>query len=106
MSIAGKLVRACTAVNGWLQKYYRLCGRTGFDLPGDLKSLPAPRTKLFNGDKEVGYITSSTLSPKHGGMVGMAYVRKEANTPGQELQFAEPGGGTVQVVGRPEGGSS
>lgn len=33
--IAGRIVRACTAVNCWLQDYYRLCGRTGFDLPNN-----------------------------------------------------------------------
>ena len=38
-SIAGRIARTYSAVNGWLQVYYRLCGRTGFDLPA-----AAPRT--------------------------------------------------------------
>lgn len=67
-------------------------------LPAELQHLPARGEKLFKGDKEVGYVTSSTLSPKHGGKVALAYVRKEANAPGETLTLGAPHGGTTLVL--------
>jgi folate-binding protein YgfZ len=57
-------------------------------LPNELEALPPSGEKLFFEGREVGYITSSTLSPKHGGKVALAYVRKECNTPGTRLMLS------------------
>jgi folate-binding protein YgfZ len=58
-------------------------------------------SKLFNGGREVGYITSSGLSPKYGAEVGLGYVRKECNEPGTKLQLSRADGPEVIVVGIP-----
>lgn len=70
-------------------------------LPSELPTLPAPGEKLFKEGKEVGYITSSTLSPKHGAKVALAYVRKEANAVGEKLHLGATDGGQAQIVGVP-----
>lgn len=41
--------------------------------------------KLFVRDKEVGYLTSWTQSIEHGCVVGLGYLRREANTIGTEI---------------------
>ena len=73
-------------------------------LPSEQQAVPARGEKLFKDGREVGYITSSILSPKHGGMVALGYLRKEANAPGEKLQFGSPDGGTAQVVAVPGNG--
>ena len=70
-------------------------------LPNELQGLPTGGEKLFKDGREVGYITSSALSPKHGAMVALAYVRKEANASGDKLQFGSPDGGIAQVIAVP-----
>jgi tRNA-modifying protein YgfZ len=66
---------------------------------------PAPLTRLYARDtaagdanaesKEVGIITSSAFSPAANAAIGMAYVRREHNSPGSILDFS---GGTATVV--------
>ena len=73
-------------------------------LPSELPTLPARREKLFKDGKEVGYITSSTLSPKYGGKVAFAYVRKEANAVGETLHLGAPDGGQAHIVALPAKG--
>ena len=73
-------------------------------LPSEQEAVPARGEKLFKDGREVGYITSSALSPKYGAMVALAYVRKEANAPGEKLQFRSQDGGTAQVVAVPGNG--
>ena len=46
--------------------------------------------------KEVGIVTSSAFSPAANTSIGMAYVRREQNSPGSILDFA---GGTATVIG-------
>jgi folate-binding protein YgfZ len=70
-------------------------------LPNEMTTLPPPNEKLFKNGKEAGYITSSTLSPKHGGKVALGYVRKEWNAAGETLEIGKRGGGAVQVMGAP-----
>jgi tRNA-modifying protein YgfZ len=70
-------------------------------LPDELRTLPSPREKLFKDGKEVGYITSSTLSPKYGAMVALGYVRKEANALGEKLHFGALDGGVAQIIALP-----
>src|SRR5438105_6514234 len=47
--------------------------------------LPQKGDKLFHGDKEVGYITSSTESPLLQRKIALGYVRREHNEIGTEL---------------------
>ena len=68
-------------------------------LPDELQELPAAGEKLFRNGKDVGYITSATLSPKHGVKVALGYVRKEANSPGESLQLGSATGGLAVVLG-------
>src|SRR5206468_2399135 len=63
-----------------VQKALRL-----IQLPPELPSLLAKGAKLFKSGKEVGYITSSTHSPRLQGDIALAYVRKECNEIGEEL---------------------
>lgn len=72
-------------------------------LPSEQRAVPARGEKLFKDGREVGYLTSSALSPKHSAMVALAYVRKEANAPGEKLQFGSPDGGIAQVIAVPGG---
>jgi folate-binding protein YgfZ len=58
---------------------------------------PAPLTRLRSTGAEaaeVGIITSSAFSPKAASAIGMAYVRREHNTPGTVLTF-DGGNATV-----------
>ncbi|HEX7861941.1 MAG TPA: glycine cleavage T C-terminal barrel domain-containing protein [Verrucomicrobiae bacterium] len=67
-------------------------------LPDEPQHLPTKAEKLFHNAKEVGFITSSTLSPKHGAKVALAYVRKEANSVGQSLNVATPEGPLATII--------
>jgi folate-binding protein YgfZ len=68
-------------------------------LAADLKALPARGDKLFQGEKEVGYITSAVISPALNCGVALGYVRREANAPGTELTLrGGPGESTAAIV--------
>ena len=64
---------------------------------------PAPLTRMYAHNAEgksaesteVGIITSSAFSPAAHAAIGMAYVRREHNSPGSILDF---NGGTAEVV--------
>ncbi len=69
---------------------------------------PAPLTRLYAREsatqsaetapaeaKEVGIITRSAFSPAANAAIGMAYVRREHNSPGTILDFS---GGTAEVL--------
>jgi folate-binding protein YgfZ len=59
---------------------------------------PVPLTRLRTKDaeaKEVGIITSSAFSPATGSAIGMAYVRREQNSPGSILDCD---GGTAEIL--------
>jgi folate-binding protein YgfZ len=70
-------------------------------LPDDLANLPVRGEKLFKGEREIGFITSATVSPKHGHKIALGYVRKEANTPGESLTLGSPQGPGVLVLAAP-----
>lgn len=74
----------------------------GLRFVDDLKALPAKGDKIFQGSKEVGYVTSVTNSPTLKANIALGYVRKEANEPGTELtvQTAE-GAAAAKVVALP-----
>jgi len=49
------------------------------------KVLPKRGDKLYQGDKEIGYVTSATRSPTLKSNIALAYVRREHNEIGTEL---------------------
>jgi folate-binding protein YgfZ len=72
--------------------------------PGPLTRLRAHETETQSAQpaesalaeaKEVGIVMSSAFSPAANTSIGMAYVRREQNSPGSVLDFA---GGTATVV--------
>lgn len=50
-----------------------------------LRTPPAIGEKLFQGDKEVGHITSAVFSPRQDCVVALGYVRREAHAAGTKL---------------------
>jgi folate-binding protein YgfZ len=59
---------------------------------------PSALTRLRTRDaeaKEVGIVTSAAFSPAAGTAIGMAYVRREHNSPGSILDCD---GGTAEVI--------
>ena len=67
-------------------------------LPKQLSQLPTRGKKLFKQGKEVGFITSSTSSPKHEAIVALAYVRKEANALGESLNVGTIDGPAAVII--------
>ena len=59
---------------------------------------PPAGTLLTVEGKEVGTVTSSSPLPQQHDSIGMAYVRKEAATPGSELALTSPTGAGKAVV--------
>ncbi|SRR5579864_1812630 len=51
----------------------------------DSSEAPEPDTRLFQGDQDVGKMTSAVFSPALGKVVGMAYLRRELAEPGTAL---------------------
>jgi len=50
-----------------------------------------PDSRLFDGDKEIGRVTSSVQSPRLGMGLGLAYVRRGHQEPGTQLQVDAAG---------------
>lgn len=74
----------------------------GLRLPDNLAALPVKNDKLFLGEKEAGYITSATASPRLAANIGLGYVRREANQIGTELSLHSAGGKVpVKIVELP-----
>ncbi len=70
----------------------------GLAVTSELKSIPNRGTKLFQNDREVGFITSAARSPDAGTVIALGYVRRECNQPGTELQLpTESGTASVRV---------
>jgi len=61
---------------------------------------PEPDTRLFQGDQDVGKITSAAFSPALGKVVAMAYVRRELAEPGTALTV-NGGAAVVRALHRP-----
>ena len=55
---------------------------------------PARTTRLLANGSEVGLVTSAAFSPSTGTAIGMAYVRREHNSPGTTLHF-DAGSATI-----------
>ena len=61
-------------------------------LPAPPAVLPVKGDKLFRDGRDVGYVTSARFSPAQQANLAMAYVRREANTPGTPLTLHTAGG--------------
>jgi folate-binding protein YgfZ len=60
---------------------------------------PAPAgAKVFRGDAEVGVVSSSVASPRAGGPVALAYLRRGHQDPGTEVTVETPDGRRPAVV--------
>ena len=69
-------------------------GRVNRKLSGLLiqaDTLPHSGDKLFHDSQEVGWITSSVLSPRLGRPIALAYVRREHLDPGTQLRIDSHG---------------
>lgn len=93
----GQEVIARIRTYGQVAKALRL-----IQLPATPEALPQRLEKLFQKGREVGYITSSTISPKHAAKIALAFVRKEANALGESLQVGAPEGAEAKVLALPE----
>jgi folate-binding protein YgfZ len=51
--------------------------------------VPAPQTKIFAGDKEVGQVTSAVQSIRLGKVIALGYVRREFVATGTQLRVGE-----------------
>jgi folate-binding protein YgfZ len=70
----------------------------GLRLADDLAALPVRGDRLFRGGKEVGTITSAYRSPSFGGLLAMAYVRRESNAVGTELELRTSSGSSLARI--------
>ena len=57
----------------------------GFEIASDI--LPQKGDLLFNGDKEIGWITSAVISPTLGKTIGMGYVRVAFADEGSQVEI-------------------
>ena len=74
----------------------------GLRLEKDLKAWPQRGDRLWQGDQEIGYVTSAVFSPTLKSNVALGYVRRECNQPGTRLSLRTPeGGSAVEVVELP-----
>jgi aminomethyltransferase len=71
--------------------------RVGLRFTGE--AVPSPGDSLTSDGKEAGYVTRAAFSPAFSSPIGMGYVRKENNSPGNTLEWR---GGTATVTKFPE----
>ncbi|MCC7377256.1 MAG: aminomethyltransferase family protein [Verrucomicrobiales bacterium] len=64
----------------------------GLKLRGCGAGLPESGARLYQGEKEVGQLTSVVESPAVGGPIALGYVRKECHGPGTVLAVGTPAG--------------
>lgn len=67
-------------------------------LTEDLKELPKKGDKLFQGEKEAGYITSAVSSPSFKGPIALGYIRREFHQPGTELRLRSADGESLARI--------
>jgi folate-binding protein YgfZ len=58
--------------------------------------IPPSDAELFQGDRVVGHITSAVESPRHGGGIALAYVRREVAL-GERVPVGSPDGPRAEV---------
>jgi folate-binding protein YgfZ len=74
----------------------------GLRLADDLKELPKKGDKLFQGEKEIGFVTSALASPFLKANVALGYVRREYHPSGAELTLrTAQGESPVKIVTLP-----
>jgi len=66
-------------------------------LSSDIKELPKKGDKLFHGEKEAGYITSTAASPTLKN-IALGYVRREFLRAGTELRAGSPTSDIIAIV--------
>jgi folate-binding protein YgfZ len=71
--------------------------RVGLRFAGE--AVPSPGDALTSDGKGAGYVTRAGFSPALSSAIGMGYVRKENNSPGNTLEWR---GGTATVTKLPE----
>jgi glycine cleavage system aminomethyltransferase T len=67
-------------------------------LAAESTALPTRGDKLFQGEKEVGYVTSAVASPMLNCIVALGYVRREANAVGTELTLRSGSGENMATI--------
>jgi len=74
----------------------------GLRFSDTLTNLPARGQKLYSGEQEVGYVTSACRSTSLKAVIGLGYVRKEANQVGNRLKLTLDGQASeAQIVDLP-----
>lgn len=71
----------------------------GFEIESDI--LPLSGDRLFNEDKEIGWITSAIVSPTLGKTIGIGYVRVSFTDEGSQVEIETAGNranATVQLL--------
>jgi len=63
------------------------------------EKVPARGQKLFQGEKEVGQVTSATLSVRLGKPVALGYLRRELARTGTKLKVSESNAEVLRVCG-------
>jgi folate-binding protein YgfZ len=63
--------------------------------------VPPPGTRLFAGERDVGWVTSAARSWRLDRVIGLAYVRREHLEPGTTLVLGSAGGPAATVHGLP-----
>ena len=64
----------------------------------DAEHLIEPNSRIFNGDKDVGWITSCTYSPTFKKQIALGYVRIEVTEHGSQIQIESPKGRVAGTV--------
>jgi len=72
---------------------------SGFLLAG--RELPSPGSELRDGNKKVGYITSSAYSPSLDRVIALGYIRRELSEPGSEAVLNTEDGGIAELAKTP-----
>ena len=57
----------------------------GFEI--DDKDIEIKDNKIFDGEREIGYITSSSFSPTYNKVLALGYIRREFNKPGTNVSI-------------------
>jgi folate-binding protein YgfZ len=68
----------------------------GFLIEGEV--VPAPRTVLRSGGRDVGYLTTALYSPALGRPMALGFVNRAAAAPGSAVEVLDPGGPIAAVV--------
>jgi aminomethyltransferase len=68
---------------------------TGLKIDGD--DIPKQDSRIIRGEREIGYITSSTFSPKLDKIIALGYIRREFDNPGARISVKVESNRTVSA---------